>query len=240
MSKILVTGDFHADWLTSGVPRYEDVCQAAHQTVRAAIEENVDLYVFLGDLADPDDPARVLRSLALAQMMARELSRKKILSVWLSGNHDVIDDGSGHSVLTPMSAMGDPFIIQCDGPGTVSIPDSLADAIVLPYPPASNPYDPAEYVREVRRKGHKVKCVFGHMTAMSGIEEGEESREMNRGRGVEFPFAECDPGWLLFQGHWHRRQTFRTGPYTVHIPGSLVRLNFGEEGHEPQFIIVEV
>ena len=64
--KILHTSDWHADWSTSGVDRYDDVAEAVAQTVKEAVDRKVDLYVFAGDLADPDDGPRVLRAVELA------------------------------------------------------------------------------------------------------------------------------------------------------------------------------
>jgi hypothetical protein len=40
----------------------------------------------------------------------------------------------------------------------------------------------------------------------------------------------------LFNGHYHRRQTFRG----ITIPGALERLTRGEIEHEPGFLIVDV
>lgn len=243
MSLILHATDFHADWRSSGVDRFDDVAEAVAQTVKVAREEKADLYLFTGDLADPDDVPRVLRALQLMMETARELNDAGIDLWMLPGNHDVEETGSGRSVLSPLSALG-PGVRVFDRPASALIPGrpkahrGLAFAILLPYPPATRPYDPAAFVRG--EHSERVVVVAGHMTEIAGVEPGEESLEMSRGRGVPFPLAECSPDWLLLNGHFHLGQTFESGGRTVHLPGSLVRLTHTEAKHRPRFFLAEV
>lgn len=250
MSIICVSSDWHADARSHGVDRFDDVAQAVAQTVKAAREEHADLYLFLGDLCDPDDVPRALRSVRLMLDVALELADAAIPLWVLAGNHCRIEDGSGRSVLSPLAAFEHsafPAAVQVfDEPATALLPGRAkktsgrpAFAVVLPYPSASNAYDPAAYVRSAQPREH-VALVAAHMTELSGIEPGEESLEMSRGRGVPFPLAECDPSWLLMNGHWHHGQTFESGGRSVIIPGSLARLTHGESRAHPRFLMVEV
>lgn len=245
--RLCVSSDWHADARTVGVDRFDDVAQAVAQTVKAAREEKVGLYLFLGDLCDPDDGPRALRAVGLMLETVRELASAGIHSWLLSGNHCCIENGEGRSVLTPLAALGDEMVKVFDRPETMMLPGCVkkterapAFAILLPYPPASLPYSPSEYVRNIRPPRESVALVAAHMTELSGIEPGEESLEMSRGRGVPFPLAECDPSWLLLQGHWHRGQTFESGGRSVIIPGSLARLTHGEETSKPRFLLLEI
>jgi DNA repair exonuclease SbcCD nuclease subunit len=243
MSRIVVSSDWHADARSQGVDRYDDVAQAVAQTVKVAKEEKVNLYLMLGDLCDPDDGPRALRSIQLAIETAVDLKEAGIDSWWLMGNHCCQEDGSGRSVLTPLAALG-AGVRVFDRPASVLIPgrpkahNGLAFAIMLPYPPATSPYDPVEFVRQ--ECSERVALVAGHLTEISGIEPGEESLEMSRGRGVPFPLAECSTEWLLLNGHFHRGQTFTSGGRTVQIPGSICRLTHGEAKSKPRFLMVEV
>lgn len=243
MTKICVSSDWHADARSHGVDRFDDVAQAVAQTVKAAKQEDVDLYLMLGDLCDPDDGPRALRAVQLAIETAVELREAGVDSWWLSGNHCCVENGEGRSVLTPLSALG-AGVRVFDRPAPVLLPGrpkahgGLAFALMLPYPPASSPYDPAAFVRGTNRE--RVALVAAHLTELSGIAPGEESLEMSRGRGVPFPIAECDPSWLLLQGHWHHGQTFESGGRSVIIPGSLCRLTHGEATSKPRFLLVEV
>ena len=103
--KVLLTSDFHLDFITAGVDRYTDVCNSVDETVAAAIKEKVNLYIFLGDLCDPDT-VRSNRSIAKAVSVARELEASGIESWWLVGNHDVIEDGSGGHTMLALEAAG--------------------------------------------------------------------------------------------------------------------------------------
>lgn len=250
MTLICVSSDWHADARSHGVDRFDDVAQAVAQTVKVAREEHADLYLFLGDLCDPDDGPRALRAVRLMLDVALELADAAIPLWAIAGNHCRIEDSSGRSVLSPLAAFEHSAFPAAarifDGPATVMLPGKTkktsgrpAFATLLPYPPASNPYDPAAFVRSAQPR-ESIVMVAGHMTELSGIEPGEESLEMSRGRGVPFPLAECEPSWLLLNGHWHHGQTFESGGRTVIIPGSLARLTHGEAKARPRFLLVEV
>lgn len=249
MTRILCSSDWHADHKTSGVDRYDDVAEAVAQTVRVAVEERVDLYLFTGDLCDPDDAPRALRAVALAVEAAGRLSSEGIESWWLAGNHDVVEDGSGRTTLSPLAALekfrwaprggGLASVRVFERPAIEPLPQGRGrKAVLLPYPPATAPYDPRDMVRD---SGPAVVMVAGHMTEVSWVgDDGEENREMSRGRGVPFPLSECDPSWLLVNGHFHHGRTVQCGEHVLHIPGSLVRLNHGEEKHRPRFLLLDL
>jgi len=59
---------------------------------------------------------------------------------------------------------------------------------------------------------------------------------MPRGRGIPLPLEQLRGAKAIFNGHFHRRQ--KIGP--VWIPGSLARLTFCEEKHEPGYLVAEV
>jgi len=79
------------------------------------------------------------------------------------------------------------------------------------------------------------------------VEPGEEANELQRGRDVAYPVDAIEaltkrlgvPA-VLIQGHYHRAQTVTLKGLEIHIPGSLARLTFNEEGHAPGYLILEV
>jgi DNA repair exonuclease SbcCD nuclease subunit len=101
--KILATSDWHLDATTAGFDRFDDVSEAIEEAISVAVAERVDLFVFLGDLCDPD-ANRAPRCVAKAIDVAQRLRNKMIPSRWLVGNLDVIEDGSGTSTLAPLAA----------------------------------------------------------------------------------------------------------------------------------------
>lgn len=250
--KILVTGDWHADWTTSGVRRFQDVADAVEEAKSAARVEGIDLFIFAGDLTDPDSGAAMFDALELAAATAIDLHRAGIESVWIPGNHDVVEDGSGRSVLRPvlgplsrLTADSRAPITLLEGPSTIPVAgaDEMGLLVALPFTPTSHRYDPEAFIGSVHETSRTTSpiVVVGHLS-IAGAQIGDETTEMPRGRDVAFPIAGVEElrkthdRVICFNGHYHRRQT-TSG---IHIPGALARLTFGEKNHEPGFLIAEV
>jgi DNA repair exonuclease SbcCD nuclease subunit len=239
--KVLATSDWHADHSTSGVDRFEDIRAAALQTVEVAIQERVSLYAFLGDLADPDDGPRALRAVGLALEVQEKLHGCGIAQVWIAGNHDVIEDGSGRTVLSPLAKAERSMCWVFENlPMRMSDPHgSVAGASVLaiPYPAASASVDVAEHVRRWSNNVGERGLVLAHCTNVDGARQGEETLEMPRGRGVRLPQEDLPKGWTVLNGHFHTPQVTPAG---VIVPGALARLTHGEETNDPRFVLLEI
>jgi len=250
--RILGTSDWHLDAFTAGLARFDDVARSARGTVELAKRECCDGYVFLGDLADPGPRAH--RASALAIELASDLARAGIWSRWLVGNHDVVEDGSGSSTLSPLAAVpGEirdvdhlqrPIDVWSD-PTLEWLSDDVL-AVALPHPARGRGYVPEEVVREefgrrVGFEGARVVLIFGHLT-VPGIERGSEVLDMPRGREVRYPIEAIRERWgdraLMLNGHYHRSYRRADGP--VIVPGSLERLTKGEARNEPGCLILEV
>jgi DNA repair exonuclease SbcCD nuclease subunit len=244
--KLLVTSDWHVDAVTMGHARFADVDRACRETVEAAIREHVDAYCFLGDLCDPDSGSSVFRSVELAISAALELERNGIRSFWMAGNHDVIEDGSGDTTLSPMRPLGRSY------PSRIHVIERFAttkgtytDGVqmtFLPFTATSHPYRPQEFLQGIDfTMGRHL--VLGHLV-VEGVQPGEETTDMPRGREVMFPrrmFAEQMENVHLLNGHYHRQQSNHLpGFRPVHIPGAPARFTFGEGGHSPSYLLVEV
>lgn len=234
--RVLACSDVHLDHVTLGVPRNKELRAAMTRTLVAAVEEEIDLYIFAGDLCDPDSGVSVFRCVETAIMVSRQLAYKGIASIWLAGNHDVIEDGSGDTTLTPMRHLGDQRITVAEQPGLYCQGRVLA----LPFTATSHAYNAEEFVNEIDAS---PSIVIAHLS-VRGIIPGEETTEMPRGRDIDLPVEAIHKRWpdaLIIQGHYHRQQVFRhTCGAEVHIPGSLARLTFGEENHTPGYMMFEV
>lgn len=232
--KLLVTSDWHLDWTTHGVDRFEELRAAVRETVDTAIRERVDLYLFLGDLCDPDSGSSVFRCVEVAIEAATRLAGNRIQSVWMAGNHDVIEDGSGRTTLAPLCGIHDTKIHVSERPAALPFYGKVL--ITLPFAPTCRAYDPEKWVTSNIVGDPRDKIVIGHLS-VPGIIPGEETTEMPRGREVVFPVAASEGVALRMNGHYHRRQVTPEG---IHIPGSLARLTFGEEENNPGYLLVEV
>jgi len=233
MTKLLITSDWHLDATTAGVERREDLEAAVDRIACVVKEERVDGFAFLGDLTDPDSP-RAWRALEVALRFAVNLDACEVDQLWLVGNHDVVEDGRGSSTLLPLRGAGFRVVDTPQSTVLAGVP-----VVALPFTPRSHAYDPAAFVRDrppLQATG--APLVISHL-CVEGIEPGSESKEFARGREVFLPLeqiAASMPGALVFNGHYHRRQTFRE----VNVPGSLARLTRGERENSPGFLIVEV
>jgi DNA repair exonuclease SbcCD nuclease subunit len=235
--RLVATSDWHGDHCTIGRPRFADVEQAAWAAAGAAIERKADAFLFLGDLCDPDSGPVVFRCARLAVAIAARLAASGVHSVFIPGNHCVIDDGSGESVLEPVAGLGatSEFVHVVSRPGTVRL-GGHPPIMCLPFTSPSHGYDPAEEV--VRHVGGQRGVVTITHLNVPGIIPGEETTEMPRGREVMFPVEEAKRvSQLMLAGHYHRRQV---SPDGVQIVGSLQRLTFGEEDHTPGFLVIEL
>ena len=224
---IVSSTDWHLDAITAGLIRYPEIDKAIDESVDCAIDLDAWLYIFNGDLTDPDTLG-CHAAIAKAIEAAWRLSREGIASLWLTGNHDVIEDGSGHHTLMALRHV--PEAVVADKPGMY-----FGDIFCLPYTATSHNYDPDEVVRS---EEETPKVVVGHLN-LEGIVPGNETTHMPRGRDVFWPIEaleECWPDALLLGGHYHERQKHRG----VNIVGSLARLAFGEEDNDPAFAVVSI
>lgn len=237
--KVVSSSDWHPDHVTHGVSRFEEVKRAAHFTVDRAIEESADMYVFAGDLCDPDSGSSVFRCVELAIEVATRLAARGIASAWVAGNHDVIEDGTGDTTLAPLRALANMthLIRVFERPGAWM--HRGGQIICLPYAATSHAYDIEAAIKQFSPSslGKEKTMIFSHLN-IAGVVPGEETTEMPRGREVWLPVAAAmRTARHVVCGHYHRRQRTKDG---VWITGSLARLTFGEEGNEPSFLVLEV
>lgn len=243
--KVVISSDWHPDHVTHGVSRFAEVRDAAHATVDRAIEEGAGLYVFCGDLCNPDRGSSVFRCVELAIEIAMRLSLKNIKSAWIAGNHDVIEDGTGDTTLSPMRAFASasravrvferPGVFRVDGRD----PTDDVDLIALPFSATSHAYDVEAAIVDAaaRPNADPRKTIIASHLNIAGVLPGEESAEMARGREIWLPVETATKAAKhVVNGHYHRRQRTKDG---VWIPGSLACFTFGEEGNQPSFLVLD-
>lgn len=241
--RVVVASDWHVDWSTLGVSRWKEIEAAVTESVDYAIKNEAGLYLFPGDLADPDTGGASWRAAALIITAATRLSRAGVRLVAIPGNHDVCEDGSGKTTLTPLAALEDllPGVYVAEEPRLIWLggdPGKYLYVLALPFTAASHGYDTQLTACALwpEEPGARV-IVLSHLT-VPGIHPGTETTEMPRGREVLYPFHSTERAILRVQGHYHHRQLFTApdnGPPLV-IPGAIARLAFGEENNDPSFL----
>jgi DNA repair exonuclease SbcCD nuclease subunit len=242
MTRLVCISDVHLDKVTMGVPRFEEGKRALWAAAKHA-ERDGAVFVFTGDLCDPDDNvAGTLAAMSEAVAVAAWLNEKGVRSVWLNGNHDVSEQGDGGSTLGPVDAMDAQLVHCASKPMCIGL-----DGIVLaclPFAPVSHAYDPDEAMREMLFETERDArvVVLGHLS-IPGVVLGEETEEMPRGRDMPYPTeATMDPRVVLrISGHYHKRQRIDGGVGSPHwIVGSPMRFTAHDEQSDPGYLVVDL
>lgn len=245
--KIVVVSDLHFDRHTIGVPRFNEVESSLEQAAHYAAEIKAGAFLCLGDICDPDSGGATLHAMQAVIQCALKLSDDHgIPSFWIAGNHDVEDDGSGATTLTPLVALTpfDENINVAERPGWFQLTDKLA-LVCLPYVAVSEAYDTEEEAARMMVEvgnAHLRAIVAGHLM-IQGVVLGEETTDMPRGRDLVFPGKQTTNALMRLNGHFHKRQVFdpKDGGPPIIIPGAPARFAFGhDEANEPAFLVLDV
>lgn len=246
--RAIAFSDAHADRRNLGASRFEDVRRGFQEVAYAAVREQAEHVFFCGDLCDPDCGPIGFAIANLACAFAARMANLGKETHWIAGNHDVVEDGSGLTTLSPLRAF------QADGanmakvhvyeaPRWVNLCTGTEDfeLLVLPFTASSGAYDPVALF-ESDPFPFAPAVVLSHL-CLPGIHPGSETTEMPRGRTVDLPFEALER-WrserkgpsLVLNGHYHRRQVYRS----VQVVGSLDRLAFDEGSNDPGYLVVSI
>lgn len=254
--RIVVASDAHLDRVTLGVRRFDEVAGVLRAAAEHAIRSKADAFVFAGDLADPDGGSVVLRCAAEAVKVASSLANAEISSYWMTGNHDVAEDGLGTSTLEPVRHVHG-FADVVDSPQLEKFWNGRSGGYVLmlPFPSRVRDYDPAEAVRGLLLSGlAQDGAVFGGTSplvvvshlSVPGMHPGSEVGEMARNRDVGLPISALKEvaakrPVLVVQGHYHRGGRYVVDGLPIHVVGAPARLARDEaDARDTGFIIVGV
>lgn len=248
--RICLTSDWHIDATTAGRPRLRELHSYIDRVVAGG---PYDWVFFLGDAADPGGrlAARYGYEMIKAAGRLHEVASKG--SVWIAGNHDVIETDEAFTTLSPLRAHAEVVsgMHVYERPAFVELSDAFG-LMVLPY--VSRAFEMTdEYhasigeaygaAAEHRDRGSAAwRGVIGHLS-VPGAAMGSESEEMARGRDVDFPrmdIARIEPTFVA-NGHYHFPQVVKGGGLEIIIPGSPMRFTFGErESSHKGYAVIEV
>jgi DNA repair exonuclease SbcCD nuclease subunit len=257
--RIVCVSDLHLDARTAGVERFDEIVESCEEAVAFAIDAEdgrADLFAFCGDLCDSDDGRDVLRASAYAVDVAVRLHNRGVHSLWIAGNHDVVADGFT-TTLDPLKGLQrfelppTKVMVATSSPRSWELKVSQRTYVLVALPYSPEPYNAAAAWEEhvTSHGGHSRSAsgvfstkhptiVFSHLM-LPGMHPGSESKELARGKDRAFPLEamKARPVSLVLNGHYHRRVVTPDG---VQIVGSLATLTFGEEYHEPGYLVVDV
>lgn len=250
--RILVSSDWHLDAATAGLERLSEVRAFAEHLIDVAQRERVHLFVHLGDLFDPGHLRESAYQAELLRVAAELNGAATMGSLWLAGNHDVLEDSGPTSTLSPLAALSRYW--RHWGAQPIHVADLPAlhtrgevAFLCLPYVARAAMGTPGFRTAWVRAFEEAQRYVGGRLVVLShlslpNMHPGSEA-DMPRGRDVDFPVEqvlELQPAVVL-QGHYHARQVVRVRGLEVQVVGAPVRFTFGERADgERGYLLVEV
>lgn len=271
MIKLLHFADAHIDMANygqhdaaTGLPlRVMDFLKSLDVIVDTAIKEKVDLVIFAGDTYRDRSPAPTFQREWGKRIM--RLSRAKIPTLLLTGNHDVSPSQYRAHAIQEFDTLSPDYIhvassLKLLGPDDldgvpvqiVAIPWITRSGILSSLTTdSSNEEDPQELIEQalndwldqtISELDPDLPTILTAHASIAGAKFGSE-QTVKIGRDVVLP-----PGLVanpaldyVALGHIHRYQDLNLGSHPpVVYPGSIERVDFGEINEEKGFIIAEI
>lgn len=240
--------------------RLEDFVTTLGRCIDRAIEEPVDLVLFGGD-AFPDATPPPMVQEAFARQF-RRLVDASIPTVLLVGNHDQHSQGLGGASLCIYRTLGIPGFVVGDRLATHLIQTQHGPIQILTLPwltrstlltrPETEGLSLAQVNQllierlaialegEIRRLDPQIPAVLlAHLMADSARYGAERFLAVSKGFTIPLSLLTRPCFDYVALGHVHKHQVLSTDPPVVY-PGSIERVDFGEEGEEKGYVLVEV
>ena len=243
--------------------RLEDYLRSLDQAIEVAIARDADVFLIAGDIYKSKDPspshqrefARRIHRLAAAGLQV----------VLLVGNHDM---PGRHKAANPLDIYGTlevPGVTVLRRPDLVTLPTKHGPLQVAAMPHVTRGFLLARQeaiprsLEECERLLERVIDETLHalaeevdptipavLTAHLSVDVATlgSERDLMLGKGLTLPLATlARPAWdYVAMGHIHKPQVLEAGPGLppVVYPGSLDRIDFGEEKDEKGFWVVDL
>ena len=240
--------------------RLGDFLETFDEVVSYALDSRVDLVLFCGDAYKSRDPSQTHQR-EFARRIAR-LSSEGIPTFLLMGNHDMPHVTSRATALEIFRTLEVPNAYTGDTLRTYRIPtaDGPVQIVALPWIRRSafltrddaRGLTPEEVNERIQRsladavRSHaealdkNLPALFaGHVAVSGSVTSSEKSMML----GHDHVLLRSDVALPQFDyvalGHIHRHQILGRDPYVVYS-GSLQRIDFGEEGDDKGFCVVDL
>ncbi len=271
MVKILHFADAHIDMANygrhdpeTGLPmRVMDFLRSLDEIVTHAIVEKVDLVIFAGDAYKDRSPAPTYQREWGRRIM--QLSHAGILTLLLTGNHDISPATGRAHAIQEFDTLGVPHVRVLSQPHFLK-PDDLEglplQVLALPWVSrsglmASLELGGAEPEKVYEALGERLSELVANwldaadpdlptiLTAHASVEGAQYGTERMVMLGTDLvlpPALVKDPRLdYVALGHIHKPQNLNEGGHPpVIYPGSIERVDFGEAKDKKFFILAEV
>ena len=271
MIRFIHTADIHfgmenygrIDQATGIHSRLLDFKKAFTKCVDAAIEQNVDFFLFAGDAYKTTTPTPTQQKLLLHCFF--RLYKENIPIVIVIGNHDnPLSFGKAHSLDIFNALPLDGFHV-IDKPTTLTLEtkNGPINIVGIPWPTRNsvsisnrhllkNATKITEYISKAvvhiihdhaQQLDPNIPAVLaGHLTVSSGTFSGSEKRAIYGTDPIFLPSDLAIPPFdYVALGHLHRYQNLNKNGYPAIVyPGSIERIDFGERKEEKGFCLVSI
>ena len=260
--KILHTADWHAGRSLHGVPRTTEIREVLQEIADLAKSEAVDLILVAGDLFDTRNPGADAEAAVYEFFVTT--GRAGIPSVVVAGNHDSpsrIDASSALLKLTNTHAFGEVKVAGQGGAFSLQIGDETAQIAALPFISERRIVKVAELLEEDpgrwrERYQEGMRKLIGNLTkpfrpdavnllvthtTMNGATLSNSEYQFhcteNYSLSADLFPERCN---YVALGHIHKPQAIDGYPENAgRYSGSVLQLDFGEQGDKKYVYIVE-
>ena len=240
--------------------RLEDFLKALDTIIDTALAERVDLVLFAGDAFKINEPTNTHQRV-FAERIWR-LSQERIPTFLLIGNHDQTNKYGESHALDIYDTLSIPHVYVSGRPGIyrVETPAGLLQVATMPHVSRSAlmTHDDfagrtlAEVDRSIVDQVEDILQHFSHqldptlpaiLAAHVGIEQAkfgsEQSMSIGYGFTVPLHLVARPEYQYVALGHVHKHQVLCEDPPVIY-PGSVERVDFGEEKETKGYVMVEI
>jgi DNA repair protein SbcD/Mre11 len=242
--------------------RLQDFVKSLSLAIDRALTEPVDLVLFGGDAFPDATPAPYIQQAFAGQF--QRLVDAQIPTVLLVGNHDQHAQGQGGASLSIYRSLCVPGVIVGDEMSTHKISTRSGEIQIIAMPwinratlltrevteklsiPEVNQLlltklEPRLEV-EIRKLDPELPTVvLAHLMADNALLGAEKLLAVGRGFTIPLSFLTRSSFDYVALGHVHRHQNLnKTNDPPVVYPGSIERVDFGEEKEEKGYVMVTI
>lgn len=241
--------------------RFEDFTRALDKAIDFSIEKDVDLVIFTGDTYKHATPEPIYQREFAKRI--KKLSSKKIPTILLVGNHDILYRIDGSDALDIYNTLGIEHVTVFNRIELKNIEtkNGIVQVLALPHITKSRLLTKEDYrslntkeqddlmIRKakeaieanIEKLNSKLPSILiGHGTIETAQFGGEQ--DLSIGKVLSYPLSYFQSKELDYVGfgHIHRHQVLQKKDPIILYAGSLERVDFGEEGEDKGFIYLEL
>ncbi len=267
--KLLHVSDIHfgietyskIDTVTGLPTRLQDFVAAFDRAIDSAIQAGVDAVLFTGDAYKNRDPNPTVQREFAARIM--RIVAKGLPVFLLTGNHDLPNMSTRAHSLEIFKTLAVPGVHVARDINLYVLPTRAGplQIISVPWLTRQNLITKEEYRgrsleelnqlmltkmetllhEQVRRLDPKIPAVLAVHASMIGAQYSSE-RDIMLGQDftLQKSLLRAEHFDYIAVGHIHKHQNLAAGDTAIVYPGSLERINFGEEREDKGFVLVEI